>query len=255
MHCGADVVMESGQRQLRRSGTATRSRIAFVDHHAQSGAGEGDGGGQPVGPRTDDHGVELGHAGCVVCAWAPWNGRGLAALGDVGESAQRLAVAQVEHRLGDDARDPVAGAGDRMLLDAHEASASPRLDVDGDAGLADRPALGPHDSAVAAAPTPRSRSRRRSRPARRRRSAGGCSRGRARRRRRRACGRRRPPRPGRAIRRRAPRRLQTAGTTSASRCETRWLSFRRRWRRTSTHDRDARPAFDSTGPSTCADSA
>src|SRR5690606_20147327 len=53
---------EPGQCQLSSGGAAARLVGALVDPNLQPRASERDGGGEPVRPRPDDDGVELGGA-------------------------------------------------------------------------------------------------------------------------------------------------------------------------------------------------
>src|SRR5699024_2377878 len=66
----AQVVGEAGsQAQVEGAGTAAGGGFRFEDEDAQPCAGQGDGGGQPVGAGADDDGVEDPGSGCGrLCA-------------------------------------------------------------------------------------------------------------------------------------------------------------------------------------------
>ena len=54
VHGGADVVCESGQSQLRRTGAAPDRFLGLENDHTQAGGGKLYRGGEPVGARPDD---------------------------------------------------------------------------------------------------------------------------------------------------------------------------------------------------------
>ena len=56
----ADVVQEAGQGQFRAASAAADGRLRFVDVHAEAGACQLDGSGEPV--RTAPHDYGVGHA-------------------------------------------------------------------------------------------------------------------------------------------------------------------------------------------------
>ncbi len=75
-----------GQPEVERAGPAARRRLRLQHAHGETGACEGHGGGQAVGARTDDDGVEvLRHAtlGAGLRAAAPARPAGPAALAEL----------------------------------------------------------------------------------------------------------------------------------------------------------------------------
>ena len=62
----ADVVLESGQRQLLGSRAAADGLVPFEHEDAKPGASQDDGGGETVGAGADDYGVEFSHDAIVL---------------------------------------------------------------------------------------------------------------------------------------------------------------------------------------------
>jgi len=54
---GAEIVEETGERELERAGSATGLRLRFEDVNVYAALGEGDGGGEAVGSGADDAGL------------------------------------------------------------------------------------------------------------------------------------------------------------------------------------------------------
>ena len=60
MDGGAEIVEETGEGEFQRAGSAARLRFGFEDVDVNAALGESDGGGEAVGPGTDDGGTANG---------------------------------------------------------------------------------------------------------------------------------------------------------------------------------------------------
>ena len=65
LHGRAHIMAEAGQRELRSAGTPTDGVVGLVHAYPEPGTSQGHRRGEPVGPRSDDDGVELGHHASV----------------------------------------------------------------------------------------------------------------------------------------------------------------------------------------------
>jgi hypothetical protein len=59
----ADIMHESGQREVRRTHSAANGWFGFEDQHRLPGFCKRDGRREAVGPRTNDYGIELAFRG------------------------------------------------------------------------------------------------------------------------------------------------------------------------------------------------